>query len=84
MTDDMKRCYFCGQPACKTPHHIMNKYDKKKSEEWGLMLPICFQHHQMIHDKGDNMLKVRQLGQRRFEELYGHEKWMEVFGKSYL
>lgn len=48
------------------------------------MLPICFQHHQMIHDKGDNMLKVRQLGQRKFEELHGHDKWMEIFQKSYL
>jgi hypothetical protein len=30
------------------------------------------------------MLVVRQLGQRKFEEIYSRELWMQEFGKNYL
>ena len=30
------------------------------------------------------MNRMKQAGQRRFEELYGHDKFMQEFGKNYL
>ena len=37
-----------------------------------------------LHDQGIGDLHLEQLGQRHFEDKYGHEKFMEVFGKNYL
>lgn len=87
MTDDLDHCYFCPR-ARQHIHHIMNAANKKKSEKYGLLLPVCFSCHSKIHDnpltEELNMLAVRQMGQRRFEELYSKELWMKEFGKNYL
>ena len=38
-----------------------------------------------LHDSDPEMKKMlKRICQERFEELHGHEKFMEVFGKSYL
>jgi hypothetical protein len=29
-------------------------------------------------------LKLKQIAQTAFEEQYGHDKWMEEFGKNFL
>lgn len=86
MTDDLTHCFICGSPEPQI-HHIMNKSDKAKSEEYGLLVPLCMNHHTGIygvHTHPESMLNMRKCGQRRFEELYGHDKWMEIFKKSYL
>jgi len=86
MTDDLEHCYICGSPNPQI-HHIMNAANKTKSEEWGLLVPLCMTHHTGmfgVHTDPDKMRRMRQAGQKRFEELYGHEKWMEIFQKSYL
>ena len=86
LTDDFEHCYICGAPYPQI-HHIMNKYDKERSEKWGLLVPLCMTHHTGmfgVHTHPDLMLEMRKTGQKKFEELYGHDKWMEEFGKSYL
>ena len=87
LTDNFSVCYFCGQPR-QHIHHIMNAANKKKAEKFGLLLPVCFVCHSKIHDGTSedelNMLVVRQLGQRKFEEIYSRELWMQEFGKNYL
>lgn len=84
---DFKVCYFCRRPK-QHIHHVMNGANKKKSEKYGLMIPVCAICHNRIHcgTSADelNMLKVKQLGQRKFEELYPRELWMQEFGKNYL
>ena len=37
-----------------------------------------------LHDHGDGDLMLEQLAQKHFEKLYGHDKFMEEFGKNYL
>lgn len=83
MTDDLDHCYFCPR-ARQHIHHIMNAANKKKSEKYGLLLPVCFSCHTKIHGNSLYMLAVRQMGQGRFEELYSRELWMKEFGKNYL
>lgn len=83
ITTDLDHCYLCGRPYPQI-HHIMNKWAKAKSEEYGLLVPVCYICHAMLHDKEDNMLKMRQLGQRKFEEIYSRELWIQEFGKNYL
>ena len=76
LTDNLSVCFFCGGPR-QHIHHIMNAANKKKAEKYGLLLPVCFCCHMKIHDnsidKELNMLAVRRLGQRRFEEIYSRE-----------
>lgn len=87
ITDDFEHCYFCGRMKQHT-HHVMNAANKKKSEKYGLMIPVCFLCHDKIHNnstnKGLNMLVVRRIGQNKFEELYSRELWMKEFKKNYL
>lgn len=87
ITDDFEHCYFCGRQKQHT-HHIMNASNKKKSEKYGLMIPVCFMCHDKIHekikDKTLNMKFVKKLGQRKFEQIYSRELWMQEFEKNYL
>ena len=86
ITNDMEHCFICGRPYPQV-HHIMNKFDKKRSEKYGLIIPLCIEHHTGsagVHTKPERMLAMRQLGQREFERRYGHELWMSEFKKSYL
>lgn len=87
LTDNLDICFFCGKPRQQI-HHVMNAANKKKSEKYGLLLPVCALCHYLIHnnssDKELNMLAVRRLGQRRFEELYSRDLWIKEFGKNYL
>ena len=87
LTDNWDVCYFCHGPK-QHVHHIMNSANKKKSEKYGLLIPVCFKCHAQIHDNSTqkelNMLAVRRIGQKKFEELYSRELWMKEFSKNYL
>ena len=37
-----------------------------------------------VHRNHDFDLRLKRECQERFEKLYGHEKFMEVFGKSWI
>ena len=69
-------------------HHVFGAANRKWSEKYGLWVYLCPKHHNMS-DAGvhfnkaiDNQLK--QIAQREFEDTYGHDKFMKVFGRSYL
>ena len=85
-TDDLSRCYVCGRPY-PSIHHIMNAANKKKSEEYGLIIPLCMEHHtgqSGVHTKPEKMLACRQMAQRKFEEEHTRDEWIKIFGKNYL
>lgn len=86
IADDMEHCFICGRPYPQK-HHAMNHAYKKKAEKYGLIVPLCERHHtgaEGVHTKPEKMLAMRQLAQIKFEERYGHELWMQEFGKNYL
>ena len=86
ITDDMNHCLICGRPYPQK-HHAMNAANKKKSEKYGLMVPLCEKHHtgaEGVHTDAERMKKMRQLAQTKFEAIHGHELWMQEFGKNYL
>ena len=88
LTDNLDICYFCKKNPRQHMHHIMNAANKKKAEKYGLLVPVCFACHFEIHnntqEKELNMLAVKQMGQRKFEEFYSRELWMQEFKKNYL
>lgn len=36
-----------------------------------------------LHDHGDHDKDLERLAQEAFEERYGHDEWMRIFGKNY-
>ena len=78
---------MCGKPYPHT-HHVFGASNRKWSEKYGLTVPLCYEHHNGsdagVHfDKVlDTALKV--MAQRKFEETYPEENFMQIFGRNYL
>jgi len=77
-------CHICGYGGEVETHHCLHGSRGKKADEYGLTVTLCRKCHQNLHDRGLHDLDLEQEAQRRFEEQYGHEKWMAEFGKNYL
>ena len=76
MTDDMGSCYVCGARADEI-HHVMHGPDKKLSEKYGLMVPLCRKCHDRVHHVGGDLDRLlKQDAQRRF--------LIKTFGRCYL
>lgn len=83
LTDDFDYCFICGMPR-EQIHHVMNAHNRKKSEKYGLIIPICAKCHDDIHNRNELANKnLKRLAQIKFEMIYGHKKWFEEFGKNY-
>ena len=76
MTDDFVTCYWCGKRADEI-HHIRHGADKKLSEKYGLMVPLCRECHNKVHHVGGELdLMLKQEADRAFIRHY--------LGKCYL
>ena len=85
-TDDLTHCFVCGRPFPQI-HHMMNKSHKAKAEKYGLILPLCMNHHtgaEGVHTKPERMLACRQMAQKKFEEEHTRDEWIKEFRKNYL
>lgn len=82
---DEKECFVTGSPYGLDLHHVYADPRRKASDKWGCTVWLRHDVHMDLHQRNtalDRQIKARC--QKRFEELYGHEKFMDVFGKSYL
>lgn len=83
-----KECYICHTTLNLHKHHIMPGGKRKTSEKWGVWLYLCGRHHNLsnegVHFNRQLDKEIRMIGQLEFERIYGHEKWMELFGINYL
>lgn len=83
-----KECYITGSLTNLHRHHVFGGSKRKASEEWGCWVWLRAEYHNMsrlgVHFDHDLDIRIKRETQQRFEELYGHKKFMEVFGKSYL
>lgn len=76
MTDDMDMCYVCSKRADEI-HHVMHGPDKRLSEKYGLMVPLCRKCHSKVHHEGGELDRIlKQDAQRAFIRKY--------LGKCYL
>ena len=76
MTDDMESCYVCGARADEI-HHVLHGPDKKLSEKYGLMVPLCRECHNKVHHQGGEFDRIlKQDAQRAY--------LIKVFGRCYL
>lgn len=84
-----KECYYSHTTYNIEKHHIFyGTANKKLSEKWGCWVYLRHDLHNEppagVHHNKDNDLKLKQECQRAFEEKYGHEKFMQIFGRNYL
>ena len=86
---ETKECYITGCKDNLHKHHIMHGIaNRKKAEKWGCWVWLRADWHNMsdygVHQDHNLDLCLKQTCQKKFEKLYGHDKWMEVFGRNYL
>lgn len=70
-------------------HHIFGgDPNRSHSEEYGLKVYLCVEHHQTgklaVHRCKETQDLLHKIGQRAFEERYSRQQFIEVFGKNYL
>ena len=82
---DEEKCFITGATVNLDRHHCFHGPRRKAAEKWGCWIWLRSDRHRELHDKNKELDRmIERACQERFEELYGHEKFMEVFGKSYL
>lgn len=83
---DEKKCFVSGAEYNLDLHHIYAGVGRRKiSDKWGCVVWLRHDIHMNLHDRDKKLdLEIKQACQKRFEELYGHEKFMALFGKNYL
>lgn len=88
-TENMDACIFTGSYEVER-HHIFGGAYRKKSEEYGFVVPL----RPDLHPNGaaanpkysaDVDRYLKQMAQQYFEDHYGNRKaFIHIFGKSYL
>ena len=82
-----KKCWVCGSPYVEEHHVIYGTAKRKLSEKFGLKIYLCHEHHtgnKGVHFNKALDTQLKMFAQKKFEEKYSHEKFMEVFKKNYL
>ena len=84
----MDNCFVCGSPYTEVHHVIYGTANRKLSDKYGLIVPLCHEHHRGqtgVHFNRDFDISLKKLAQEKFEWEYGATKsFVEIFGKNYL
>lgn len=83
LTNDFTKCYICGKPKNEI-HELFAGSNRQTSMKLGLCIPICRLCHNRWEIDKDFRKKYQAIGRNRFIELYGYDKFMQEFKKSYL
>lgn len=70
-------------------HFIHGTANKRIAEHYGLWAYVCAARHheygpEAPHSNPEVDLFLMQIAQKRFEQIYGRDLFMEKFGKNYL
>ena len=84
-----KECWVCHTTSNLHHHEVFHgSANRRKSIEWGCQVWLCGPHHNLstqgVHFNKKLDDKLKRYTQEKFEELYGHDKFMEVFHKNYI
>lgn len=74
-------CAICGSNQIHL-HHIFAGVNRKNSTKYGMVVPLCYEHHAWVHKT--NYKKFKEDAQREFEQDHTREEFIKIFGKSYL
>lgn len=69
-------------------HHVFGGSNRKNSEEYGLKVYLCNDHHiygpDAVHNNARIRHELQRTAQREFEKQHSHKEFMEIFGRNYL
>lgn len=70
-------------------HHIFEgNPNRKLSEEYGLKVYLCLEHHltgaEAAHKNKDVMDFLHQEGQQAFEQMHTRKEFCDIFDRNYL
>ena len=89
--DNNKRCYVCGLKNNIHLHHIIFGKNRKKADEDGLTIYLCYQHHEGtkgVHGKDGHELdlKLKKLAEEMWLIYYNKnvDDFIKRYGKSYI
>lgn len=81
---DRDRCFLCNREGIPLQvHHCLHGSRRKFADKYGLTVHLCVKCHMTLHDTGKWDRELEALGQRAFEERYGHKRYMQESGKDY-
>ena len=85
---DNKECFITGRTQNLHKHHIYAGSRRNASEKWGCWIWLSSDWHvgtpYAVHQDPELDKRLKRICQIRFEVLYGRDKFMEIFGKSWL
>ena len=87
--EDMEHCAVCGKPYPHIHHIFFGTANRKISEIYGYVMPLCAHHHNMskrgVHFNKELDVILKSAAQRHFEANHGtREEFIKIFGRSYL
>ena len=88
-------CYLCSRLnndfrlKYTEEHHILYGSGKRTiSEEKGLKVYLCPEHHregqQAVHNSREIRELLCRLAQEEYEQTHTRDEWMQISGKNYL
>ena len=88
-------CYLCARlngdyrTKVTEEHHILYGGGRReRSEEKGLKVYLCIDHHrkgqQAVHNCRETRELLCRIAQEEYERNHTREEWMEIAGKNYL
>lgn len=88
---NIKYCSVCGEKNNLHLHHIIFGKNRKKADEDGLTIWLCYNHHEGtngVHGKNghDLDIKLKQQAEKCWLEYYNKtiEDFIKRYGKNYL
>lgn len=84
ITDNLKVCYICKQKPKEDLHEVFGGCNRRKSIEWGLVIPVCRECHSKWDIDSKLRIETQEYVQQIFEKQYSHELFMTEFKKNYI
>lgn len=88
LVDCMEFCIVCGAPKLHTHHVFEGTANRRISDKYGYIIPLCLEHHtgrNGIHFNKEFDLAMKKRVQEHFEKNHGNrKKFIETFGRSWM
>ena len=82
--DNLEHCIICKRKK-EHLHEIFFGSNRKKSMQYGFIIPLCHECHSEMHRNKDWQEYWHIKGQEYWEEFIGsRDEFIKVFGKSYI
>lgn len=80
-----RKCYITGYQGELDMHHIFHGPRRKAADKYGCWVWLRHDIHMELHDRNKELDRMLQKEcQQRFEEIYSHQEFIDIFGKNYL